>query len=413
VGVKAGKPLASTERPTMHIDAFTVLLLGVCIKILLGALFLMFWLQDRHSTWFAWWSAAFLLGTLASVLILSRGFLGEPIAIAVGAGFVIAAFACCWQGARSFNGRRSSWLTVMSAPGLWLLACLVPGFVAHTGYRVTLSSLILSALNAMAAAEFWRGRREALPSRWPVIVLFGSLSLFFLSRIALIEILPFPFGALPAQPTWIATFNLIVLFHVLMLTVLVVALSKERLELDQRTKAQTDPLTGALNRRAFIARSNRLLQRERRDGSPICLLFFDLDHFKSINDRFGHSAGDKVLASFVDLVNSSIRPTDFLFRIGGEEFCCLLTLTNAEQARQVAERTRQQFEMSVVLVAGTPIKATVSIGIASTEVFGYDLEVLLRRADAAVYAAKHEGRNRVVVAALDDAATPIAAVAAQ
>ena len=393
----------------MHIDAFTVLLLGVFIKILLGALFFIFWLQDRHSTWFAWWSAAFLFGTLASLLFLLRGVTGELFAIATGVAFAIVAFACCWQGARAFDGRRSLWLPVVLAPGLWLLACLVPGFVGHAGYRVMLSSLILSVLIALAAVEFWRGRQEALPSRWPVIVLFGSLSLFFLSRIALVDTLPFPFGALPMQATWVATFNLVVLFHVLVLTVLIVALSKERLELDQRTKAQTDPLTGALNRRAFMARSGRLLQREQRDLSPICLLFLDLDHFKSINDRFGHSAGDDVLAGFVDLVNASIRPTDFLFRIGGEEFCCLLPRTNAEQARQVAERIRRQFEMSTVVVAGTPVKATVSLGIASTEVFGYDLDMLMRRADMAVYAAKHQGRNRVVVAAVDDAVGPLEA----
>ena len=385
----------------MHIDAYTVLLLGVFIKILFGALFLMFWLQDRHSTWFAWWSVAFLFGTLASLLLMARDFTGELFAIATGVAFAIAAFACCWQGARAFDGRRPLWLPVVSAPGLWLLACLMPGFAGHAGYRVMLSSLILSVLIAMAAIEFWRGLQEALPSRWPVIVLFGSLSLFFLSRIVLVGTLPFPFGALPIQVSWVATFNLVVLFHVLVLTVLIVALSKERLELDQRTKAQTDPLTGALNRRAFMARSGRLLQRGQRDGSPTCLLFLDLDHFKSINDRFGHSAGDDVLASFVDLVNASIRPTDFLFRIGGEEFCCLLPRTNAEQAWQVAERIRQQFEMSTVVVAGTPVKATVSLGIASTEVFGYDLDMLMRRADMAVYAAKHQGRNRVVVAAAE------------
>ena len=129
---------------------------------------------------------------------------------------------------------------------------------------------------------------------------------------------------------------------------LFVSLSKERLELDQRTKAQTDPLTGALNRRAFMWRGERLLQRHAHEHAPLCLLFLDLDHFKSLNDRFGHSGGDDVLMSFVDLVNACIRPTDFLFRIGGEEFCCLLPYTTTEQAHRVAERMRHQFEMPTV-----------------------------------------------------------------
>ena len=122
-------------------------------------------------------------------------------------------------------------------------------------------------------------------------------------------------------------------------------------------------------------------------------MFLDLDHFKALNDRFGHSGGDDVLMSFVELVNASIRPTDFLFRIGGEEFCCLLPHTSTEQAHRVAERIRHQFEMTMIDVAGTPVKATVSLGIASTEAFGYELDTLMRRADMAVYAAKRAGRT--------------------
>ena len=105
--------------------------------------------------------------------------------------------------------------------------------------------------------------------------------------------------------------------------------------------------------------------------------------------------------SFVGLVNASIRPTDFLFRIGGEEFCCLLPRTDTAQAHRVAERIRYLCETTTVDVAGTPVKATVSLGIASTEAFGSDIDTLIRRADMAVYAAKRQGRNRVVVATAD------------
>jgi diguanylate cyclase (GGDEF)-like protein len=193
-----------------------------------------------------------------------------------------------------------------------------------------------------------------------------------------------------------------VFFHALMLSVLIVAMSKERLELDQRMKAQTDPLTGALNRRAFVARGTRLVQRHCHERAPLCLLFLDLDHFKSLNDRLGHSGGDDVLMKFVAVVHDNIRPTDFLFRIGGEEFCCLLPHTRADQAHTAAERIRHQFENSDIDVAGIPVKATVSLGIASTETFGYDLDALMRKADMAVYAAKRQGRNRVVIAAADE-----------
>ena len=387
----------------MNIDHFTIMLFGLFTKLMLGVLFFIFWLNDRRgSPWYGWWSATFFFGSLAAGCFLLRGFGGDFFAVGIGVASLIAAFGCCWQGARAFDKRRPVWLPVLLAPAIWLAACLVPGFLDNVSARVVLSSLLIAPLMAMSAVEFWRGRQEQLQSRWPVIVLFATLALFFAVRIPLVSLLPFPFGAQPLAPGWMVAFNLIVFFHALMLTVLIVAMSKERLELEQRTKAQTDPLTGALNRRAFMTRGGRLVQRHRHQSAPLCLLFLDLDHFKSLNDRFGHSGGDDVLMMFVAVVHENIRPTDFFFRIGGEEFCCLLPHTRADQAHTVAERIRHKFEIATVDVAGMPVKTTVSLGIASTETFGYDLDTLMRKADMAVYAAKRQGRNRVVIAAADD-----------
>lgn len=387
----------------MQIDSFTVLLFGVFVKLVLGGLFLLFWLQQRSAIWYAWWSGTFFLACGAAVMFVSRGFAVDLLAIGIGNTFLIAAFACCWQGARAFNGQRPLWMPVFVAPGLWLAACLVPVFLDTVAYRVVLSSIIVSTLLAATAIEFWRGRNERLPSRWPVIVLCSTFALFFAVRIPMVGLLPFPFGALPMQPGSVGIFNLVMFFHTLLLTVLFVAMSKERLELDQRVKAQTDPLTGALNRRALLTRGNRMLQRLGVESHPLSLLFLDLDRFKSFNDRFGHSGGDDVLVRFVAVVHGCIRPTDFLFRIGGEEFCCLLPSTGAVHAHRVAERIRQQVEAATIDVGGATVGVTVSVGIASSETFGYDLDRLMRQADTAVYAAKQQGRNRVIVATANDA----------
>jgi diguanylate cyclase (GGDEF)-like protein len=306
--------------------------------------------------------------------------------------------ACCWQGARTFEGRRPLWSVVVLVPVLWLAASAGLGLAEDAPVRVVASSVIVAALLLLSGFEFWRGRREALPSRWPIIAMFAALAVFFLTRIGLVSTLPFPFGALPIHSGYVAAFNLIMFCHVLLLTVLIVAMSKERLELAQRTKAQTDPLTGTLNRRAFVALGNRLLRRHSHEGAPLSLLFLDLDHFKSFNDRFGHSGGDDVLLGFVALLTENIRPTDYLFRIGGEEFCCLLPYTASEPALRVAERIRHDLEQAAFKVSGQTVKTTVSIGVASTESFGYDLDTLTRRADMAVYAAKRQGRNRVKIA---------------
>ena len=290
------------------------------------------------------------------------------------------------------------WLPVLGGPALWLLACLIPGFIDNVGYRVVLSSLLLALLVAMTAFEFWRGRQEKLPSRWAIIALFASLSAFFASRIALLGVAPYPFGALPAQSNWVAAFSLVLILHTIILAVLIVAMSRERLEREQKLKAQTDLLTGALNRHAFVAYGDRLVLRHEMTGKPLCLLVFDLDQFKALNDRFGHAGGDAILLQFVAVARGNIRPGDLLFRLGGDEFCCLLPYTNVAQACEIAERVRVSVAAASMDIAGDKVKVTASIGVASAEAFGHALELLLHEADMAVYDAKRQGRNKVVVA---------------
>jgi diguanylate cyclase (GGDEF)-like protein len=382
----------------MQIDGFTILVSGLFVKALLAALFLAFWLTNRYATWFLWWSATFFFGTAATVMFVARGFDAEIYAVGLAVAFLVTAFACSWQAARAFERRKILWAPLLAVPTVWLGACLIPGFIESVAARVVLSSLLLALMSAQTAFEFWRGRREELPSRWTVIVLFASVAVLMLARIALLYVLPFPFGALPAQLSYLAAFNLILFFHTILLAILLVAMTKERLELDQRNKAQTDPLTGALNRRALMTKGDRLMRRHQMENKHLCLLYLDIDHFKALNDRVGHSGGDDVLMKFVEVVHDNIRPTDLLFRLGGEEFCCLLSYTALEQAERVAERIRQQVEKTVVEIPGSFERTTVSIGVASTDPFGYDIDTLMRLADKAVYDAKRQGRNRVVSA---------------
>src|SRR4029078_11927708 len=121
----------------MPIDSSTILLSGVLIKALLCVLFFVFWLYDRRATCFIWWCAAYGFGTLAAAVFLVRGFAGEMFGIGVGVGALIATFGSVWQGARAFDGRRVLWLAFVGAPCLWLLVCLVPGFLCDLrGRRV-------------------------------------------------------------------------------------------------------------------------------------------------------------------------------------------------------------------------------------------------------------------------------------
>jgi two-component system cell cycle response regulator len=161
--------------------------------------------------------------------------------------------------------------------------------------------------------------------------------------------------------------------------------------------ATTDPLTGIMNRRAFLAALDLEQSRSERHGYPMSLLLLDVDHFKSVNDERGHSAGDRVLAALGRLLAHQARKTDIVARWGGEEFVIVLAGASESGARIAAERMRSAVEgMTVLDEKSQRMPVTVSIGIACLEV-NDSVDVLIERADRAMYQAKASGRNRVVV----------------
>jgi two-component system cell cycle response regulator len=162
--------------------------------------------------------------------------------------------------------------------------------------------------------------------------------------------------------------------------------------------ATTDPLTGLMNRRAFLAALDVEQSRSERHGYPMSLLMLDIDHFKLINDEHGHAMGDQVLVVFARMLAQQARKTDIVGRWGGEEFVIVLSGANEAGARLVGERIRRATEgMAVLNDRRQPVSVTVSIGIACLEV-NDTLDGLIERADRAMYQAKASGRNRVTVA---------------
>lgn len=163
-------------------------------------------------------------------------------------------------------------------------------------------------------------------------------------------------------------------------------------------RAQTDPLTGVLNRRSLIERLDAACLRARARGLPIALLFIDLDHFKEINDSFGHAAGDACLKKIIGPIQSELRQSDVIGRYGGEEFVVILSSADIAAAHPIAERIRNRVADVRVEGFGPAINLTCSIGVATSDTLGVWGEHLIAQADAAVYAAKRSGRNRVQVA---------------
>jgi diguanylate cyclase (GGDEF)-like protein len=167
-----------------------------------------------------------------------------------------------------------------------------------------------------------------------------------------------------------------------------------RSEIEQRADAVLDPLTGLLNRKALAHRFAELAEQARLTGSPVCVVACDLDHFKAVNDEFGHERGDVVLRTAAYAMRKSLRSFELAYRLGGEEFLVVLPGSTLDDGLGVAERIRAALEEQ--RVGGRPV--TGSLGVAAAFGADVDLEALSRQADAALYRAKRDGRNRVVAA---------------
>jgi len=168
-----------------------------------------------------------------------------------------------------------------------------------------------------------------------------------------------------------------------------------------RRMATTDPLTGAANRRRFLDAADAEAHRFRRYGRPYSLLMLDIDHFKGVNDTYGHAAGDQVLIETARRCGGALRMGDLFGRLGGEEFAALLPETGAEEARILAERLRRSVAEVEVPAPNGAIRVTVSIGVAEASEGGGTAEAVLALADGALYRAKEAGRDRVIIASAD------------
>ena len=177
---------------------------------------------------------------------------------------------------------------------------------------------------------------------------------------------------------------------------------KKRLESALARLAATDELTGLPNRREGMARLEVLHKVSERKKRPYCIAMVDLDHFKRLNDQYGHAAGDLVLKAFADMTRKTLRSGDICFRYGGEEFAILLPETGLEDGLKVVERLRETWAATQLALSDCPpVQATVSIGLTQYPIKSISLEHLIQEADRALYDAKNTGRNRTVCAQSD------------
>ncbi len=326
---------------------------------------------------------------LGAALQERRGSILGGIVLALSAGLT-------WKSARALDAKPAplvlalvGMMVVVTVVGLASAVPAMRDFTASVGISVS------AAYFFAAAATLWFGRADGLVARWPIIV-FVAAHATVLSIGA--------YGSLTGSvspdlaPSLMSLFGMIYfegIIFTLGTAVFFLALVKERSEAASTMAAHIDPLTGILNRGAFMESARRIVERCRRDGAPVSVMMFDLDLFKDVNDRYGHAAGDAVIQRFCQVTAFALRPNDIFGRIGGEEFAVALPALGIEAAYARADEIRVAFARNCRFIGDVEVDTTVSGGV-STSVDGKQtLSALLEYSDAALYRAKAGGRNRV------------------
>jgi diguanylate cyclase (GGDEF)-like protein len=370
------------------LDLPTLSLVAVCIAGLLGLFLIIDWMQQRNVRALAWWGSAYLIGASAMALSTAPApFIKLPAAVPGALTFL--ACGMVWNGVRLFQGRRVLPFATFIGAALWLGLAQIPGMMEN-GTGEILGAMIVPVYTFFIAMELWRERRRTRYSRAAAIVVPCLHAGVFLVPLAMRAFLPDGHSG-----AWLTIFTLETILYAVGTAFIVMLMVKDHHVHVYRTAASTDHLTGLLNRRAFMENAQTLRKRLARRGESVAVLMFDLDHFKSVNDRFGHSAGDEVLRLFARVTKASTRLDDIIGRFGGEEFIAIVP-GDIEVAEKIAERVRTAFENAGAVIENQPIAATVSIGAASSYDAAMTVDALIAKADAALYRAKHEGRNRVV-----------------
>ncbi|MBS0245299.1 MAG: GGDEF domain-containing protein [Proteobacteria bacterium] len=380
----------------MRLDIPTLAVVTVFVTALLGGLLAFAGLQNRAVRAPVTWGAAFVLCAIGMALVAVRGMVPDWLSIQFANVTVLVGIGLVWVGARQFDGRRPRATMVAAAPLIWLAACAIPEIRADINLR-TVTVTILSGILAFAAAhEVWRGRSEPLMSRWPAAITLSAYGAIMVARAPVTLMVPQPAGAYQFTASALYPFlSFATLLFSVVVAFLLLNMTKERTELRHKTAALVDPLTGVANRRAFLTDAQNLATQRRADGTVLAILLFDLDHFKAINDRLGHAAGDAVLMNFAATATRILGPDVLFGRIGGEEFGALLRVREPGEALTVAETLRRDFAAAE---QADDVAPTVSIGLAIENEKTAALDGLMAAADRALYRAKSKGRNRVVTA---------------
>lgn len=392
------------ERGTSVLDYNSLLIALSFCSAGLAFTFFVSWLVSRTDSILMTWAGG--VSCLAIALIFYQSFVAEfsPVIGIVAFAALLIGLALFMGSAYQFQTGKLPARMVAVTAGVSIALMAVPMLQGYDGISYIALNLGAAAFMLATAWEYWRWRAEA-----PLLILLLSalyaltaLS-FVLCAVVLLQQGEWIMHRAPSG--WAENINLVMsITSIGGLGALSLALNQVRITRHHQREAEHDSLTGLLNRRALFDKSQRV-------AAPVAVVVFDVDHFKAVNDRHGHQVGDTVLQTFASLLAANTREGDLAARLGGEEFVIVLSGTMAAQAMQVAERVRESLAGQRFISSSGDFGVTVSAGVAC-ENGEVDIIALLRRADFALYDAKHTGRNRVLLSSSEASLAPFDAAMA-
>lgn len=313
---------------------------------------------------------------------------------------VLIASGLCLQycGLQRFKDKPINWRFAAIAVSAVLLSGIwFTGIHNDVMNRAIANSIIFAIIFAACARELLIPAESPLRiAYWLTGIGFGAFSVLALARAVILwQSSAESYGLFQNIPINPLTFLGVCLLQFTTMFGFVLMLDY-RLVGELNKLASLDSLTGAFNRRRLEEEASRLQARCIRTGDPMTVVMIDVDHFKKVNDRYGHQVGDDVLRHVAKTIGAAIREDDYFARYGGEEFCILLPSTTEDVAYVIGERLRQLNADNAFLCNGHRLQSTISIGIADSADVGADFKLLVQAADKALYQAKQSGRNFVM-----------------
>jgi diguanylate cyclase (GGDEF)-like protein len=382
----------------MTMDAYTLIIAsGIAAAIMAMTMYLLYRASPRETSLLDWSLAGvFNLGSNAIGVAILGHHTGSFLAPAIANVFYIAGHYGILAGLRRHFGLAPRWNVVCLLSLAILGVHFSPFAQASVTHRLILFYPVIITMNILIIKLLWRAPdHEAKPAYRSLLVLEIAFLLQILCSFGLI--LSSNGGTLtPAGSQFLQTAGSLSTFIFLSVATMSCALVVIRhQEVALRKASLSDSLTGWLNRRALQDIAEREFLRSRRGHSPMSFMIFDIDHFKSVNDRYGHAIGDAAIRHVTQQAAHALRGYDGLFRIGGEEFAAIISDAPFEELQRIGERLRALIEAQPLMLNGRPVAITVSVGMASGEPADIRWEDILRRADDALYCAKQGGRNQV------------------